>query len=90
MPHDVQTPRSFLLGRNDFVLKTKLAMSFSLWELGKSRELVEPVLQFPSNGDYYLAFSKETPDTVVARFQQALDALKSSGEYAQITSRWVQ
>ncbi len=90
MPHDAQTMTTFLLGRNDFVLKTRLGMAYSLRGLGKGTELVEPVLKLPSDGDYYLAFSRTTPDAVVARFQQALDELKASGGYEEIYARWTQ
>ncbi len=88
MPHDTQTMTTFLLGRNDFVLKTRLGMAYSLRSLGKSAELVEPVLKLPSDGDYYLAFSRTTPDAVVARFQRALDEFKASGGYEEIYARW--
>lgn len=90
MPHDTQTVTTFLLGRNDFVLKTRLGMAYSLRRLGKGTELVEPVLKLPSDGDYYLAFSRTTPDAIVARFQQALDELKASGGYEEIYARWTQ
>ena len=89
MPHDTQTMKTFLLERNEFVLKTKLSMSFSLRMLGKSMDIVEPVFQLQSEGDYYLAFSLGTPDNVVVTFQNALNELKKNGSYDRIEARWM-
>ena len=38
----------------------------------------------------FLAFSRETPDTVVAQWQQALDSLKASGKYQSIYNKYLQ
>ncbi len=37
----------------------------------------------------YIAFSKSTPDDVIAKWQQALDEIKEDGTYAQIFSKWI-
>jgi ABC-type amino acid transport substrate-binding protein len=38
--------------------------------------------------DYYVAFSKSTPETTVNQWQIALDAAKSDGTYAAIHRKW--
>jgi len=88
MPLDSLTMATFLMGRNEFVLKMEMAMAFSLAQLGKPMDLVEPVFQLPSNEDYYLAFSLGTPDHVVSSFQQALDEIKENGIYEAIRFKW--
>ena len=37
----------------------------------------------------YLAFSRNTPDDIIDKWQQALDEIKSDGTYAQIFSKWI-
>ena len=40
--------------------------------------------------DYmYIAFSKSTPDSVIAEWRNALDKIKADGTYAQIFSEWI-
>ncbi len=36
-----------------------------------------------------IAFSLDTPDTVIEQWQRVLDEIKSDGTYAQIFSRWI-
>ncbi|WP_108650856.1 type 2 periplasmic-binding domain-containing protein [Dongshaea marina] len=43
------------------------------------------LLQFP----LYIACSKQIPDRVINRWQQALDAVKSSGEYQKIYQKYL-
>ncbi|CZF83995.1 Bacterial extracellular solute-binding proteins, family 3 [Grimontia celer] len=40
------------------------------------------------NIQLYIAFSKDTPDEEVARWQAALDQVKASGKYAEIVSKY--
>jgi two-component system sensor histidine kinase/response regulator len=45
---------------------------------------------FEVQKDYMsLAFSRNTPDSVIERWQQILDEIKSDGTYAQIFSQWI-
>ncbi|MEE8382524.1 MAG: response regulator, partial [Thermodesulfobacteriota bacterium] len=40
--------------------------------------------------DYmYMAFSKSTPDSVIEKWQKALDEIKADGTFAQIFSEWI-
>jgi len=38
--------------------------------------------------DYYIAFSKNTPATIVNQWQQALDELKADGTYGEVYRKW--
>lgn len=40
-------------------------------------------------GAIYFAFNIETPDSLIAEFQNVLDGLKSDGTYEEITSRYL-
>lgn len=37
----------------------------------------------------YIAFSKNTPDSIIDKWQKALDEIKADGTYAQIFSKWI-
>lgn len=37
----------------------------------------------------YLAFSRDTPDSVIARWQSALDDMKRDGSFARIYAKWL-
>ncbi len=49
---------------------------------------IEKVYEIEKNY-MFVAFSKNTPDAVVDKWQQALDEIKSDGTYAQIFSQWI-
>jgi polar amino acid transport system substrate-binding protein len=38
--------------------------------------------------DYYIAFSKNTPATIVNQWQQTLDELKADGTYGEVYRKW--
>ncbi len=78
----------FLVGHDDLLFDTKLGMAYRLKLLGKSADLVEPVLALPSTGNYYLAFSLRTPDSTVSLFQEVLDNLKSNGTFNRILQKY--
>ncbi len=78
----------FLVGHDDLIFDTKLGMAYRLKLLGKSADLVEPVLALPSTGNYYLAFSLRTPDSTVSLFQEVLDNLKSNGTFNRILQKY--
>jgi len=39
--------------------------------------------------DTYLAFSSQTPDTIVEKWQQALDTMKEDGSFSKIHQQWL-
>jgi ABC-type amino acid transport substrate-binding protein len=40
------------------------------------------------SSDYYIAFSKNTPATIVSQWQQALNDLKTEGTYDEVYRKW--
>ncbi len=38
---------------------------------------------------HYVAFSKDTPDSVIAAWQGALDQMKTDGEFAKLYAKWL-
>lgn len=66
-----------------------LEMAFRLRQLGKSYTLVEK--QFLASGDfeYYLSFSRRTPDSIVNRFQKAYENMKQEGLYSDILNKYM-
>ncbi|MCL9782697.1 transporter substrate-binding domain-containing protein [Vibrio sp. S4M6] len=83
------TVAKFIAGRDDLILKPKLAMAYELKKLNKNIELVEPLISLPNSGSYYLAFSLETPDSTITLFQNALDKIKSNGIFDQIYNKYM-
>ncbi len=45
------------------------------------------VYKFCKN-DLYIAFSKDTDDTIIAKWQKALDSMKADGTHAKITEKY--
>ncbi len=88
VPDGDLSTKKFLIGRDDLLFDTKLGMVYRLKLMGKSTDLVEPVLALPSTGNYYLAFSLRTPDSTVSLFQEVLDDLKSNGTFDRILQKY--
>jgi polar amino acid transport system substrate-binding protein len=76
--------KKFFNRRIDLVGNTELNMAYSKENLGFKSYQVEKAFEIPHGGDYYLAFSKKTSDTIVLKFQQALDQIKQDGTYKKI------
>ncbi|MCP4109407.1 MAG: ABC transporter substrate-binding protein [Desulfobacteraceae bacterium] len=81
--------KKFVAGRDDLHFDLKLALAYRLKLMGMSMNLVEPVLSLPNAGNYYLAFSLETPDSTVKQFQETLDKLKENGTYDRIKDKYL-
>jgi ABC-type amino acid transport substrate-binding protein len=90
-----------LVSEGDPVLMTKKLMSGEVQafvcsgvtfpdivrESGFSYNQVVPSFPLMSS-DYYIAFSKNTPATIVSQWQQAFDKLKSEGTYDEVYRKW--
>ncbi len=77
----------FLQGKVDLIIGSELVMPSWLAANQASIDLVEPVLALEVKGQNYLALKPAVPLSVVQRLQQALDAMKASGEYQRIVAR---
>ena len=76
-----------MTGEVDAFVCTDVTFPNILNEAGYQYNAVNP--EFPlMASDYYIAFSKNTPVSVVNEWQQALDAAKSDGTYTAIQRKW--
>ncbi|PKP05608.1 MAG: hypothetical protein CVU10_09645 [Bacteroidetes bacterium HGW-Bacteroidetes-5] len=60
-----------------------------LKEIGYQYSSVVPAFSLMSS-DYFIAFSKNTPESVVSKWQTALESAKQDGTYNAIYSKWFQ
>lgn len=77
----------FLQGKVDLLIGSELVMPAWLAAHQASIDLVEPVLEFETQGENYLALNLAVPKAQVQALQQALDEMKRSGEYQRIVAR---
>ncbi len=77
-------------GRTDVTPISELVMPEMAKEAGIDINGIERTDLKLYDSVLYLVFSIDTPDETVAQWQEALDALKSSGEYQQIFNRYIQ
>ncbi|MGR3179346.1 MAG: transporter substrate-binding domain-containing protein, partial [Candidatus Anammoxibacter sp.] len=80
-------PKKLVEGKIDLWIMNELtgkhmAMQAGIWNK------MEKV--FDVQKDYmYIAFSKSTPDSIIKKWKDALDEIKSDGTFAQIFSKWI-
>jgi polar amino acid transport system substrate-binding protein len=58
-----------------------------LKELGYKFNQVVPAFELMSS-DYYIAFSKNTPISIINQWQSALNSIKQDGSYDAIYRKW--
>ncbi|MFJ4195393.1 substrate-binding periplasmic protein [Pseudomonas sp. NPDC089534] len=90
--YGVETPeqmmRLFSLGRTDFVVSDTLSSASLAREQGMEPGRLQ--YQMPlMKQDTYIAFSRQTDPRRVARWQQALDALRADGRLEEMRQRWL-
>ncbi|WP_085586396.1 MULTISPECIES: ABC transporter substrate-binding protein [unclassified Pseudomonas] len=90
--YGVETPeqmmRLFSLGRTDFVVSDTLSSATLAREQGMEPGRLQ--YQMPlMKQDTYIAFSRQTDPRQVARWQQALDALRADGRLEEMRQRWL-
>lgn len=86
-PRLVSCARKLLEGRVDLWLDSNLTAPQIMEQIGHDAQDLEPVLTVHSN-HLYIAFSRQTDDAVVERWQETLDAIKADGTYDRIQQRW--
>lgn len=75
-------------GEIDAFVCTSVTFPSILRELGYGYESVVPSVPIISS-DFYIAFSKSTPTSLVERWQSSFLAMKSDGTYNAIFDRWL-
>ena len=78
--------RKLAAGRIDLWIENFITGHESARRAGLAGKIV-PIFEV-SSSDLYIAFSRSTPDKVIAEWQGALDAMKSDGEYRDIYLRF--
>jgi polar amino acid transport system substrate-binding protein len=74
-------------GEVDAFVCTDVTFPNILKEAGYQYDAVNP--EFPlMASDYYIAFSKNTSESIVNQWQSALDAAKADGTYVAIQQKW--
>jgi len=76
--------KKLMAGRNDLLVSDILEGALTAKDAGFDPSELEPVFTI-KKADLYCAFSKGTPDEVVAQWQKALDAMKADGTLKKIT-----
>lgn len=84
---DLQNVKMLLRGRIDAMPGVPRNMRRRLNEVGESMESVEPLFIISEAG-VYIAFSMDVDSSVVERWQQMLDELKSDGFFGRAEQRW--
>lgn len=88
LPDREATIDALLAGKVQLLASSNLGMPAALGKRGASMDAVESVFTL-STDLFYVAFSKEAPPALVARWQTALDAMKRDGTFARIYARWL-
>jgi polar amino acid transport system substrate-binding protein len=76
-----------MAGEIDAFVCTSVTFPDILTSLGYQYNEVTPAFPLMAS-DYYIAFSKNTSETIVNQWQSALDASKTDGTYAAIYGKW--
>lgn len=87
-PKLISCARKLLEGRVDLWLDSNLTAYQLVKQLGAEPGAIEPVLTVKTNY-LYIAFSKQTDDAVVERWQTALDAMYRDGTLRGIYRQWL-
>jgi len=80
----------FFIGRVDLVNATELVAAYHAKRFGYQFSDMEKVVAFDDRYDYYLALSKEVPDEVVKRLQQALGRMFMDGTYTRLRQPYLE
>ncbi|MCL6416495.1 transporter substrate-binding domain-containing protein [Aestuariirhabdus sp. Z084] len=84
------TLRMLYAGRIEAILGSEISITYRVDKMGFDASLLKKQYGIDQRwGELSIAFSKNTPDELVERFQQALKKIKDNGEYEQILRKWV-
>lgn len=76
-----------LLGRASLLFTTDAAILYQLNKINLETSAIKPMLRVRSS-DFYLAFSKVTPDETIRKWQATLETLKKSGALQKIQAKY--
>lgn len=76
--------RGLYYGRIDLIISSPWNLPFRAGKYNLPAEAFERTGLKAGVGSLYIAFSKETPDTVISSWQQSLERLRKSGEFNRL------
>jgi polar amino acid transport system substrate-binding protein len=79
--------KKLMHGEIDVFVCSAVTFPEILKELGYKYNQVVPAFELMSS-DYYIAFSKNTPITIINQWQSALNSIKQDGSYDAIYRKW--
>ena len=84
----VEAMRGLSMGRTGLIALDDVTVPATMAAVGMKAEELEPGAVI-GQVIHYIAFSIETPDEVIVRWQKALDAMKADGTYERIYAKWL-
>ena len=85
---DFLNPKKLLFGRIDLWIAGDLEGIFKAKKAGLDSSDIEIVYEIKTK-EYYIAFSKDTPDEEIQKWQAALDAMRQDGTYQKILDKYL-
>ncbi|MBZ9613092.1 substrate-binding periplasmic protein [Rheinheimera maricola] len=79
----------FLQGKVDLLIGSELILPIWLARYDQTIDVVEPLIDLSVVGANYLALNPAVPDGVVQKLQVALDEIYASGEYLQLSQKYL-
>jgi polar amino acid transport system substrate-binding protein len=80
--------KKLLARRNNVIAISDIELVFLMKGENIKREDISLLYTF-MRADDYIAFSKDTPDYLVAKWQDTLNGMKNDGSFAKIYARWL-
>jgi polar amino acid transport system substrate-binding protein len=85
---DFLNPKKLLIGRIDLWIAGDLEGFYKAKKAGLDSNDIEIVYEIKTK-EYYIAFSKATPDAEIQKWQSALDAIRQDGTYQKILEKYL-
>jgi polar amino acid transport system substrate-binding protein len=89
---EIQNIKKLLLGRIDLVTFNIAEMAWHLRQLTPpaTMQMVTPVFLMSGGSQYFIALSKQVPDSIILKLQKALDQIKQDGRYKKIWRKYME
>lgn len=89
---EIQNIKKLFLGRIDLVPFNIAEMAWHLSQLTPpaTMQMVTPVFLMSGGSQYFIALSKQVPDSLVLKLQKALDQMKQDGRYKKIWQKYME
>ena len=89
---EIQNIKKLFVGRIDLVPFNKAEMAWHLKKLTPpaTMQMVTPVFLMSGGSQYFIALSKQVPDSIIFKLQKALDQMKQDGRYKKIWQKYME